>query len=456
MYDEKEIIELKTRLVQWLQTKMPQAENISISDFDKPGMGLANVTYLFNLNWEESGQKKSKGVVFRSVPQDIKVHPESDSMEQYRIMDALKDTGVPVPVMLWMEDDPDVLGYDFFLMERLDGAFITDFPPYHSAGIYYDATPEQRAKMWWGGLENMAGVHMVDWKNMDLSFLDMPKTPIDSIDLQLAHWNRFYRWVKDDPDESHPILEAGLTWLEENKYEPEHITLCWGDSRLGNLLYDKDTFDVKAVLDWEMVFIGDPEADLAWFLLLDWQHSEGTGLPKCEGTPSAEETIARYEEITGWKPKNLFYNEVFGCVRFGIVLVSVLKNMKGQGISIADDMIHNNICTRRISELLGLPSPGKKKDVIRNLDEITASVQIHFTGPGGCDWYIMSEKGKGTRYEGTIENPDCSITVSKEVWDAIQKGRMNQLDAWSEGKLSTEGDLNLMSLLGDMISELSK
>ena len=113
------------------------------------------------------------------------------------------------------------------------------------------------------------------------------------------------------------MLETSLKWLRQNHYVPEQRRLCWGDSRLPNTMYDQD-FRVVAVLDWEMAFIGDPESDLAWFLFMDWQHSEGVGIPRLEGSPSTEETVKHYEKRTGFRVKNLFYNEVLNAFYYAI------------------------------------------------------------------------------------------------------------------------------------------
>ena len=91
-----------------------------------------------------------------------------------------------------------------------------------------------------------------------------------------------------------------------------------------------------------------------------------------------------------------------------------------------------------------------------DINEIIAIVQFHFTGEGGSDWYLLCDKGKGSRHEGTAENPNCVITVSVEDWKAIQSGELNRLDAWSEGKLITDGDLGLMGLLEDMMKEFTE
>jgi len=52
---------------------------------------------------------------------------------------------------------------------------------------------------------------------------------------------------------------ANRDWLKENRYEP---TLCWGDVRIGDTLSSRPARDMLAIMDWEGVFIGDPESDL--------------------------------------------------------------------------------------------------------------------------------------------------------------------------------------------------
>lgn len=454
----EDLAELKSKLEIWIQQKMPRAEKLSVSDLEKPGMGLSSETLLFDISWEEDGQQRSKGIVLRAAPfEGPGVFPEYELGHQFHIMRILKDTDIPVANVLWLEEDPSVIGASFFLMERLEGEVPQDYPSYHGSGMYFESTPEMRSKMWFESLAALAKIHKLDWKQMGFSFLGEPKDKPDALNRQLIYWdNYFNNWLKSDPEESHPTMEAALEWLKENRYEPERLTLCWGDARIGNTLFSKPDRDVLAIMDWEMVFIGDPIADLAWFFTLDKQASKGYGLPRLEGTPEDDDVVKRYEELTGWKAENLFYNEVFATFRYGMTVIAVLKKFIEQGIPIEEDLILNNFSTQHLADLLDLPSPGEKKQEMTDINQITVSVQFHFTGPGGSDWYLISDKGKGTRYDGIIENPNCTIKVSIDNWKAIQSGELNQLDAWSTGKLITEGDLGLLALLKDMMAEFTQ
>jgi aminoglycoside phosphotransferase (APT) family kinase protein/putative sterol carrier protein len=370
-------------------------------------------------------------------------------------MKCLQGTDVPVPKVNWLEEDEEVLDSPFYVMDRIDGVIPCEVPPYHSYGIYFEATPEQRAKMWWGSLDAATKVHKVDWEGTGLSFLGIPSSGTGPVDKQLDYWENYLSWIKEDPQESHPTLEAALDWLKENRYTPEHVTLCWGDARMPNTIYGHD-FDVLGVLDWEMAYIGDPESDLGWYFFLDWQYSDGYGIPRLEGTPGREETIQRYEELTGWKVKNLFYSDVMAAFRFGVIMARIAKNMKATGVPTpTEDFERDNPCTQRLAGLLDLPDPGGPKREVTIIEEVTVTVQLHLTGPGGSDWYLISDKGKGTRHEGTVQNPKATCTASAKDWDAIQKGELDRVQAFMSGKLNIEGDLTLMMQLEEMISKHS-
>lgn len=63
-----------------------------------------------------------------------------------------------------------------------------------------------------------------------------------------------------------PLVHLALDWLEANvPAEPERLVIVHGDAGPGNFLYSGDR--VTALLDWELVHIGDPMADLAMLCL---------------------------------------------------------------------------------------------------------------------------------------------------------------------------------------------
>jgi aminoglycoside phosphotransferase (APT) family kinase protein/putative sterol carrier protein len=432
--------ELQQKLVPYLQQKMPQAKGITVSNMKPPESGFASETFMFTLDYEEAGKHQSREMVFRRPPL-LSVFPDYDLRRQFLVMQRLQGTNVPVPKVFWrVEQDESILGTPFYIMERLPGTTPPDFPLYHSAGIYYNASPQKRARMWWGCLEGIAKCHKVDWKKQRLDFLGTPKGGTTTIDGLLDYNESFLKWVaKDEPQ---PVLEYALKWLRKNHYVPERNTLCWGDCRMPNTLYSPEG-DVVALLDWEFSYIGDPISDLAWFLFLDWHSSEAYGIPKLEGTPTEEETVKRYEELTGWKVQNLLFNQVLAPLRLGVPLVRLYKNLRSMGVTmLADDAELNNPMTQRIASLLNLPAPGKKKDVTK-LEDMKVTLQIHLTGPDGRDWYAVFDHGRISTHEGRVEGPVGTLTLSAADYEAIKRGELGPSDATLMGKMKIEGDITL-------------
>jgi aminoglycoside phosphotransferase (APT) family kinase protein len=346
------------RLTPWLAAKMPAARDLRMTNMVRPSLGVSNDTAVFDIEWNEAGASHRQRLVARMMPTERLIFPDYDLARQYRAMAALANTEIPVPRMRWFEPDTNVLGQVFFIMDASEGEAPSDVPPYHAPmGMVFEATPEQRAKLWWNGIETMARIHALDWTKLDVGFLGKPANPAAAMDAQLDYWDDYFQWARTD--EPQPVLDAGIRYLRDERPTPARTALCWGDSRLGNMLFVD--FECTAVLDWEMAFLGDPEADLAWFMFLDWNHSDGYGLQRLEGFPTRAETIARYEKITGAAVRNFDYYEAFAAFRFGAIMARVATTMREAGLPMpTEDFASNNPCTRRLAELLGMPPPGAR------------------------------------------------------------------------------------------------
>jgi len=445
-----DLAELPSKLIGWLQGRMPDAEHLSVSHVERSGAGFTNVSIAFTLSWREAGQQRTTGMLFRGAGGSDPVYPDFKLERQFQVMRCLQDTAVPVPKTYWMEPDDHLFGFPFYIMSKIDGVVPSEYPPYHSFGVCYDASPEKRAKMWWGTLEAMADIHKLNWQQLGLSFLGIPPPGTGPLDRELDYWAHYLDWAKE---ERQPILETALQWLRRNRYAPERVTLCWGDARLPNTMFSA-TGDVVVVLDWDMAVLGDPEWDLAFMIVLDWLLSEGTGVPRLDGFPSREESIARYEQVTGWKVNHFSYNEIFATFRAAVVILRVQKNLQKIGIELpGDDPILDNFCTRRLADLLGLPPPGATRLAILREEDISGTVQVHLTGRGGGDWYVVAHQGRATRGEGTVDNPDATVTIAAADWAAIQRGELNPFNAWTMGKLKVAGNTVLYQHLADTITK---
>lgn len=107
-----------------------------------------------------------------------------------------------------------------------------------------------------------------------------------------------------------------------------------------------------------MVTHGNGEQDLAWAIFLDRHHSEGMGLPKLPGFPSDDETIARYEALTGRPVRHQKFYTIFAGFRFAVIMCRIAQQMVHYGVMPADSKFEtNNMVTNLLAKDLGLPAP---------------------------------------------------------------------------------------------------
>lgn len=341
----------------WLAKALPDARDVEVSELSAPSAtGFSNETLFFDLAYTSAdGGRVDQKLVLRIQPSENQVFPDYDLDKQIRTMQLLEKTDVPVPRVLWYEPDAAVLGSPFYVMVHVEGRIPTDNPPYHVGGWVTEASESERSALWWSAVESLAAIHRLDWRNVGFGFLDDASDDRSPIQIQLDQYRRYFEWAAGG--RRNPTCEDALAWLEKNAPTGEPIGLQWGDSRIGNMIFGTDGRCV-AVLDWEMVTIGSPEADLAWFVFLDDHHSKGVNAEKLAGFPSREATLARYTELTGHTPKHLHYYEVFAAFRFSVIMMRLAQQFVTLGILPAEsDFETNNIPSRMLAEMLGLPSP---------------------------------------------------------------------------------------------------
>jgi aminoglycoside phosphotransferase (APT) family kinase protein len=355
---QRDLAEARRALTGWLAAQHPHSDPW-VSDVDAPAFtGFSNETLLFDAAWTEDGTRVERGLVARVKPTGYSVFFEPDFEVQYRAMDLLAGSGVPVPPLVGYEADAGVLGAPFFVMEKVEGRIPTDNPPYHMGGWVTEVSPDERAAMWWSGLEQMAGIHTLDWRTLGFGFLDRPALGRTGVEQQLAYYDAYFAWAA--AGQANPTVEAGMAWLRGHVPAAEPVQLCWGDARIGNMIFDGGR--CVAVLDWEMATLGNPVQDLAWWLFLDRHHSEGLGAPRLDGFPDVADTVRRWESLTGLaaKPEELWFYEVFAAVRFSVIMQRLSSMLIDYELVPADsDMPINNTPSQMLAKMLGLPAPGQ-------------------------------------------------------------------------------------------------
>jgi aminoglycoside phosphotransferase (APT) family kinase protein len=353
----RDLAATREALSAWMERTLEGASDVSVSELSPPGAtGFSNETLFFDLGYARGDARIDKSLVLRIQPTENQVFPDYDLDKQIRTMQLLEKTEVPVPRVLWYEPDASVLGAPFYVMGRIDGKIPTDNPPYHVAGWLSEAPEVERERLWWSAVEALAAIHRLDWRAVGFGFLEDAGDGRSPLAIQLDQYRHYFEWAARG--KRHPTCEDALAWLERNAPTGEPIVLQWGDARIGNMIFQDGR--CAAVLDWEMVTIGSPEADLAWFLFLDAHHSQGVNVPRLAGFPSREATLARYTELTGHAPRHLPYYEAFAAFRFSVIMMRLAQQFVALGLLPEDsDFETNNIPSRMLAGMLGLPSPAE-------------------------------------------------------------------------------------------------
>ncbi len=318
-------------LASWLRSRLDTDVTVG-EPMGPPATGFSNETILVDATWDDGGGPARHGLAVRVQPTSHTVFPNDLFAAQHRVMSALGDQpGLRVPRLRWLEEDPSVLGAPFMVMDRVDGEAPSDSPPYSTEGWLKDGGPDLQRAVWERGHDAMVAVHCVDWRALGLADLDPCPDGGSRLGARVDEWEAMLAWAS--PEERQVVPEAGLAWLRENQPpDVDEPALCWGDSRIGNQLFahrgSADTVEVAAVVDWEMVHVGDPVQDLGWFTWMDHTLSAGLEVPRLPGLPSVAETTARWEAVTGRSAEHHRWAEIQAGVGFAIVMVRLTALLK--------------------------------------------------------------------------------------------------------------------------------
>jgi aminoglycoside phosphotransferase (APT) family kinase protein len=306
----RDLDELARDLEAWLATRLTGASDIRVDELDYPrGAGQSHETILFEAHWNEAGEERNQGMVVRVKPSAFTVFVDTLFEEQYRVMQVLHEGNyVRVAKPLFFEEDVSFLGNPFFVLERKYGRVPVSIPPYAKTGWLSEASPEQRRKLWEGAVDQLAAIQKVPLDKLD--FLKGPPGAESGLAQEWDKYSRFADWIQEHVPS--PAIARALERLKSlwPKNQPEG--LVWGDARIGNMMFDED-FNVVTVMDWEQPSLGGALHDLAWFCVLsETMHGRNSQMGAyLEGMGSREETVERWQALTGKSAADLEWYEDF-------------------------------------------------------------------------------------------------------------------------------------------------
>ena len=266
----------------------------------------------FDLEYHRAGQSNetlfvewgNRDIVLRRPPAGTTADSAHDVLREYRVLEALQDSDVPVPRTIASCDDHGVIGAEFYLMERCHGDVLRNEEPDRFA------QPHHRRALAEQFIDTIADIHAIDPEAVGLDDLGHPDGYTER---QVDRWTDQLEWAfeRTEAERAVPLLREVADWLVANVPEEYDHALVHGDYKLDNVMFApgdgrEQSPELEAVFDWELCTRGDPAMDLGWMLVY-WPDSEDLEFddplfPRFltrEGYPMRRELVDRYEHRTG-------------------------------------------------------------------------------------------------------------------------------------------------------------
>jgi aminoglycoside phosphotransferase (APT) family kinase protein len=280
---------VEEKICDYLQYRMPQARELSLSSFVQAAGGWSHEIYVFDAEWREDSRSVRQGFCLRKDPGVGLLRELSSLEQQFMVIKALEETPAPTPKGYWYEADPALLGGPFFVMEKVAGEVPN---PWARAGKQFYAEAAKRGNLPRSFVEALASLHNLDWRAAGLDFLGVPGPGQDFALREISKWEGLIRQSLRKPE---PVLTEILMWLKANAPEAQRLVFVHGAYRTGNLIINNDR--VGAIIDWELQVIGDPMYDVAY--VLSDLNREGSPLLSC--VVERDFFLDLYQQLTGLK-----------------------------------------------------------------------------------------------------------------------------------------------------------
>ncbi|MBS0445032.1 MAG: phosphotransferase [Proteobacteria bacterium] len=238
-----------------------------------------------------------RSYVMRAKPGPAaKLLPSAHAIDrEFRVMQALHPTDVPVPRMHLLCEDEAVIGRAFYVMECMEGRVLWEqsLPAIDRSqrAAYYDEMNRV-----------IAALHNVDVEAVGLA--DYGK-PGNYFERQIGRWGKQYLASITQPIAA---MDRLMEWLPAHipasARDERQVSIVHGDYRLDNIMFHVTEPRAIAVLDWELSTIGHPLADFSYHCM-SWHIEPGQfrGLGGLDlaalGIPDEKDYVRRYCERTG-------------------------------------------------------------------------------------------------------------------------------------------------------------
>ena len=305
--------ELAPRLAAALEPAL--GSGTAIEDLRTLTGGASRTTWAFDAT---TGSQRRSLILRIGPPDDVHAGMELEARAQA----AAAAVGAPVPQVLVADDSVGPLGNPFLICDAIDGETIV-------RRIQRQLDDTGRARLLRQCAEALAAIHRAD--------TELPGLTVED---QLAEW----REQLDTMADTTATFEWAFRWLAANRPATSPPHLVHGDFRMGNLIVDGS--GLAAVLDWELVHVGEVYEDLAWFCIRAWRFGAPLDLA-AGGLGSIEDFLHAYENAAGATVDRTAFHWwlVLATLRWGVICrYQAERHLSGQMRSVELATIGRRVC----------------------------------------------------------------------------------------------------------------
>ena len=294
-----------------------------------------------NPTWRIEGAERD--IVLRQKPLGP-VLPSAHAIDrEVRVMQALRESEVPVPRVYAYSEDTAIVGAPFYLMEFLQGRVLVD---QSLPGM----APDERAALYDEMNRVIAALHRIDPGSVGLA--DFGRAG-NYFARQVARWSRQYQESRTGDIAA---MDRLIEWLPRHIPAGDESAIVHGDFRLDNLVFHPQAPRVIGVLDWELSTIGHPMADfsyhcMSWHIPAAlWRGIGGLDL-RALGIPGEGEYRRRYAERTGAGSfEHWDFYLAYNLFRMAAILQGIARRAR-DGNAASSDAAETGRKTRPLAEL---------------------------------------------------------------------------------------------------------
>ena len=304
----------------WLREHAPSYGLVGTPDVRQFPGGASNLTYLLSY--------PGCDLILRRPPVGAKAKSAHDMGREHDIQAALAPVFPYVATMVGLCRDDEVIGTEFYVMERLEGTI-----PRRRLG--FDATADEVSTLCGRAWDVLVDLHTV--KVSSIPALSAMNRGEGYVARQVAGWtDRLGSAATDDLGDWSPVT----AWLDAHQPADVGQCLIHNDFRFDNLVLAPDELAVTGVLDWEMATVGDPLMDLGGALAYWVEAGDDEFFQQFRRQPSSEpgmwtrwQIVEHYASRTGLgvTPEQWRFYEVFGLFRLAVIAQQIwYRYVQGQ------------------------------------------------------------------------------------------------------------------------------